>query len=57
MFITTILGWVKSLAAKYQRPQTYGSALEMYILSNHPYDLCDIDRLTQEFNARMHEVL
>jgi hypothetical protein len=36
MLITAIAGWIKSLATKFAKPQTYGSALEAYIVSmNH----------------------
>lgn len=52
MFIQPLVGWVKSLAAQYQKPQTYGSALEAYIVSNDPQDVCDVDRLTREFDAK-----
>jgi hypothetical protein len=53
MFIQPILGWVKSLAQSYSKPQTYGSALEAYIVSNEPQNACDVDRLTREFDSRM----
>ena len=49
MFIQPLVGWVKSLAAQYQKPQTYGSALEAYIVSQNPQSAGDIDRLTREF--------
>ena len=52
MFIQPIVGWVKSLAALYQKPQTYGSALEAYIVANEPQDVCDVDRLTREFDQK-----
>jgi hypothetical protein len=34
---------------------TYGSALERYIVSRNPQDIGDIERLTQEFDRRQHE--
>ena len=53
MFIQPIVGWVKSLAAQYQKPQTYGSALEAYIIANEPQNACDVDRLTRDFDAKV----
>ena len=50
MLITAIIGWVKSLAQSYQKPQTYGSALEAYIMSHDPQTPCDVDRLSREFD-------
>lgn len=55
MFIAPIVGWVKSLAEQYQKPQTYGSALEAYIVANQPQDACDVDRLSREFDAKMSQ--
>lgn len=34
---------------------TYGSALERYIVSRNPQDVGDIERLTQEFDRRQQE--
>lgn len=52
MFIQPIVGWVKSLAQQFEKPTTYGSELEYYIVSNNPNDACDVDRLTREYEAR-----
>lgn len=52
MFIQPLVGWVKSLVQEYQKPATYGSALEAYIVSNDPQDVCDVDRLTREFDQK-----
>lgn len=53
MFITAVTSWAKSLAEKLKKPQTYGSALEAYIVSHDPKDSCDVDRLTREFDNKM----
>ena len=34
---------------------TYGSALERYIVSRNPQDIGDIERLTQEFDRKQSE--
>ena len=53
MFITTLAGWAKSLAEQFQKPQTYGSALEAYIVRNEPQNAGDVDRLMREFDTKM----
>ena len=53
MFIQSILGWVKSLAESFEKPTTYGSALETYIVSRNPQNASDVDRLAREFDNRM----
>lgn len=52
MFIQPLVGWVKSLATQYQKPQTYGSALEAYIVAGKPQDASDVDRLAREFESK-----
>lgn len=54
MFIQPIAGWVKSLAQQFSKPQTYGSALEAYIVSHEPQNACDVDRLMREFDQKKH---
>jgi len=34
----------------FNKPQTYHSALEAYIVSHAPQDGCDVDRLTRQFD-------
>lgn len=53
MFIQPIVGWVKSLAQDFSKPQTYGSELEAFIIANEPKDAGDVDRLSREFDSRM----
>jgi len=36
----------------FEKPQTYGSALEEYIVSHAPQSACDIDRLTRQFDIQ-----
>ena len=37
----------------FEKPTTYGSALEAYIVSKNPIDGADVDRLSREFDQRM----
>ena len=53
MFIQPLTGWVKSLAESFQKPATYGSALESYIVSKNPQDAGEVDRLMKEFDHKM----
>ena len=50
--LNTIKTWAKSLANLYSKPQTYGSALEYYIVSNNPQNEGDVDRLAREFQQK-----
>ena len=52
MFIQPIVGWVKSLTEQFEKPATYGSALEAFIVSKNPQDASDVDRLAREFDQR-----
>jgi hypothetical protein len=54
MFIQSITGWVKSLAQNFSKSQTYGSALEAYIVSNDPQTTYDVDQLTRAFDNKHH---
>jgi hypothetical protein len=52
MLIQPIVGWVKSLAEQFAKPQTYGTALEQYIVSHEPQTAADVDRLMREFDQQ-----
>lgn len=52
MLITAIAGWVKSLIQAFEKPTTYGSELESYIVSHDPQTAYDVDRLTREFDTK-----
>lgn len=51
--LQTITSWAKSLAESFNKPATYGSALEAYIVSKRPTDSADVDRLAREFDYKM----
>ena len=42
----------KSMLSRFEKPCTYGSAMEAYIVSHNPIDGADVDRLTREFDQR-----
>ena len=53
--LKTISNWVKNLAESFSKPQTYGSGLEYYIVSNNPQNAGDVDRLTREYHSKSNE--
>jgi hypothetical protein len=50
--LQSIKVWVKNLANQFSKPQTYGSGLEYYIVSNNPQNAGDVDRLTREYQEQ-----
>jgi hypothetical protein len=50
--LNTIKSLAKSLTEAFSKPQTYGSALEHYIISNNPQTEGDVDRLAREFQQK-----
>jgi hypothetical protein len=55
MLITATAGWIKSLFQAFQKPSTYGSELEAYIVSHDPQTAYDVDRLTREFDTKQYK--
>jgi hypothetical protein len=47
-----LAGYFCSLLNNFSRPQTYGSALEEYIVRHAPQNACDVDRLTRQFEIQ-----
>jgi hypothetical protein len=48
----SILSYFQKLFGDFNKPQTYGSALEEYIVSHSPQTSCDVDRLTRQFEIQ-----
>jgi hypothetical protein len=53
--LNTIKDWAKNLANQFSKPQTYGSGLEYYIVSNNPQSESDVDRLTREYQSKNNQ--
>jgi hypothetical protein len=51
--LKTVTEYFQKMFQSFSKPQTYSSALEEYIVRNAPQDMCDIDRLTRQFEL-MH---
>jgi hypothetical protein len=45
-------GYVQKMFRKVEKPQTYGSALEAYIVSKNPQNTYDVESLAREFEAK-----
>ena len=39
------------------KSETYGSALEEYIVSHHPQNVCDVEKLTMEYHYKKESFL
>ena len=50
--INQLAGYFCSLFNKFSEPQTYGSALEEYIVRHSPQNSCDVDRLTRQLEIQ-----
>ena len=48
--LNQLAGYFNTLFNNFSRPQTYGSALEQYIVSHSPQSACDVDRLVRQYN-------
>lgn len=53
--LQSIKNWAKNLEKSFSKPQTYGSALEYYIVSNNPQNEGDVDRLTREYHSKTQD--
>jgi hypothetical protein len=50
--LNDIAAYFQKMFSEFEKPLTYGSALEYYIVQNNPQDSCDVDRLTREFEQK-----
>ena len=48
--LTQLTEYFHKMLHTFSRPQTYSSALEEYIVRNAPQTVCDVDRLTRQFD-------
>jgi hypothetical protein len=44
--------YFQKMFQNFEKPQTYGSALEEYIMRNSPKTPHDVDRLTRQFDMQ-----
>lgn len=45
-----LAGYLYSLLEKFSEPQTYGSALEYYIISHNPTSTAQVEALERQFD-------
>jgi hypothetical protein len=55
--LNQLAGYFHNLFNNFGKPQTYGSALEEYIVSHSPQTACDIDRLVRQFHISQERKL
>ena len=48
--LNMITGYIQKMYKSVEKPQTYSSALEAYIVSKNPQSTYDVEYLTQEFD-------
>lgn len=48
--LNMITGYIQKMYQSVEKPQTYSSALETYIVSKNPQTTCDVEYWTQEFD-------
>jgi len=48
--LKTVTEYFHKMFQNFSKPKTYQSALEEYIVSHAPQDMCDVDRLTRQFD-------
>jgi hypothetical protein len=51
--LNLLTAYVHKMFDGFEKPATYGSELEAYIVSRNPQDSCDVDRLAREFDQRI----
>jgi hypothetical protein len=51
--LNNMIGYIQKMLTVFEKPTTYGSELESFIVSRNPQDACDVDRLAREFDQRM----
>ena len=50
--LTQLAEYFQKMFQNFNKPQTYGSALEAYIMCHAPQNACDVDRLTRQFDMQ-----
>ena len=50
--LNDLVARIQKMLSVFEKPTTYGSELERYIVQRSPQDGCDVDRLAREFNQK-----
>ena len=50
--LSQLAEYFQKMFQSFEKPQTYGSALEEYIVRNNPKDPGDVDRLTRQYDLK-----
>ncbi len=52
MLATPIIAYIHKMFAQFQKPQSYGNELEIYISSKNPTTVAEVEHWTKEFDKR-----
>lgn len=50
--LNLVTGYIQKMFQKVEKPQTYGTALESYIVSKNPQNTYDVEMYAREFESR-----
>ena len=50
--LSQLAEYFQKMFQSFEKPQTYSSELETYIVNNSPQTTCDVDRLTRQFDMQ-----
>lgn len=50
--LNLLKGYIQKMLQRAEKPQTYGSALESYIVSKNPQNTYDVEMYAREFEAK-----
>jgi|LauGreDrversion4_2_1035121.scaffolds.fasta_scaffold213110_1 hypothetical protein len=50
MLLTSMIAYFTEICKRVEKPQTYGSELEQYIVSKNPTSAAEIDHWTRQFD-------
>ena len=50
--LNLLFGYVHKMFQKVEKPQTYGSALEAYIVSKNPQTTYDVEQYARDFESK-----
>lgn len=53
--MNTIITYIQKMFEQVEKPQTYGSELEAYIVSKNPQTTYDVEYWTNQFDKKQNE--
>lgn len=53
--INQLTGYLHKFIQRVEKPQTYGSDLERYIVSHQPQSIYDVEQLTKQYDTKLSQ--